>query len=120
MDWNEGNWNGELLGALRALLHLRRKHKALSRGDDQLVALGADLIARLRRHGDEWAVVVVNRGAADAIVPPGVFDGSAFGLPAQRQWTSSDGMPVENGLILEGVALPAMSAAIYLSGGAVA
>ena len=120
MEWDESRWNGDLFTGLKDLLRLRRTNRALQGGDDTVVALAADVVARLRRHGDEWALVVANRGADPARLPPDLFDGTPFGESGRRAWTSADGAPIEQGQILESITLPPLSAAIYLSAGPVA
>jgi hypothetical protein len=84
----------------------------LQRGDDQVMALSPDVVARVRRLGDGRAMVVANRGATEVRVPAGLFEGG--------NWTTSSGQLIEPGQIAEGVAVAPMSAAIYFGKGPVA
>ena len=120
MQWDESRWNGEFLAGLKDLLWLRRNHAVLQSGDDQVVALTPDVVARLRRLGDEWALVVVNRGTDETRLPQGLFDGAPFGESGPRDWCSSTGLSIEPGQILEGLVLAPLSTAIYFSKGPVA
>lgn len=55
--------SGSMLSLHRTLLHLRRKHAALSLGDFRLIAAAGDVLAYERWHGDERIVVALNLGA---------------------------------------------------------
>jgi glycosidase len=112
MEWDESRWNGDLLAGIKDLLWLRRNHPVLQSGDDQVMALSPDVVARVRRLGDERAMVVANRGATEVRVPAGLFEGG--------NWTTSSGQLIEPGQIAEGVAVAPMSAAIYFGKGPVA
>lgn len=120
MEWDESRWNGDLLAGIKDLFWLRRNHPVLQSGDDQVVALSSDVVVRLRRLGDDWALVVANRSEAEVRLPATVFDGTSFGESGDREWTTSAGLPLDLGHIREGVALPPLSAAIYFSKGPVA
>lgn len=112
MEWDESRWNGDLLAGIKDLLWLRRNHPVLQSGDDQVMALSPDVVARVRRLGDGRAMVVANRGATEVRVPAGLFEGG--------NWTTSSGQLIEPGQIAEGVAVAPMSAAIYFGKGPVA
>jgi len=63
MPWDQERWQHDILTAVRGWTSARRDSVALRRGDQEVIALGPDAVAIVRRTADETAVVVVNRGA---------------------------------------------------------
>ena len=63
MPWDEARWNTRILESVRGWTSARAASTALRRGDQEVVALGPDAVAIVRRTADETVVVVVNRGA---------------------------------------------------------
>ncbi|WP_297497554.1 glycoside hydrolase family 13 protein [Thermococcus sp.] len=62
MEWEEGRWDGEVLGVTRELMGLRRKSRALQVGLFRPVYFKGDVIAYERVLGDERVLVAINRG----------------------------------------------------------
>lgn len=65
MPWDEDRWQQDILATVRNWTAARRDSVALRRGEQEVVALGSDAVAIVRRTVDETAVVVVNRGAGE-------------------------------------------------------
>lgn len=63
MPWDESLWDAGILADVRRWTSARAASVALRRGEQEVVALGADAVAVIRRSPEETAVVAVNRGA---------------------------------------------------------
>lgn len=72
MPWDETRWNGRILATVTGWTAARTASEALRRGEQEVVALGRDAVAVIRRTSAETSVVVVNRGVDDV-----VWDGPA-------------------------------------------
>ena len=70
MVWDEERWNTELLSGIRDWTQRRAGSVALRRGEQDVVAIGADAVAVVRPSPAETVAVVVNRGA-DSVTWPG-------------------------------------------------
>ena len=62
MPWDESAWDSRILDSVRGWTAARRASTALRRGDQEVLALGPDAVAIIRRADAGVAAVVVNRG----------------------------------------------------------
>lgn len=61
-NWDEATWNTELRDAIKAMIKLRKKHRALRDGEFKVLFAEGMTVAYARRRDDEHAVVVLNAG----------------------------------------------------------
>jgi len=93
MQWDEEQWDHELLDGYRALLAVRRSSRALQRGGLRWVHVGPDTVVFLREAIDDVALVQISRAAHDPVVLPCRELGmrTANALYGQHQLVPHDG-----------------------------
>jgi glycosidase len=68
MPWDEAAWELGLFGFLRDFVALRKGTPALRRGNQHVMAIGADAVIVTRSLGDERVELVVNRGEESVLL----------------------------------------------------
>lgn len=69
MPWDAAAWDQRLLGTVRRLAHLRRRHPALARGRYRTLVADGDAFAFARLHEGEAVVCVLHRRGGPVAVP---------------------------------------------------
>lgn len=103
--WDPARWRQELLGPLRRLAHLRRRHPALAMGGYRTLLAEGDALAFVRElDGDAVLTVIHRRGGGLRL------DSHALGLP--QRWTD-----VLSGEVLEAAADGTLEVLLPAAGG---
>ncbi len=94
---------GSILSLYRALIALRRAHRALSIGAFRLRAVDDDVLVYERSHGDERLVVTLNFSAHDRALPDALAGASVLTSTHGDRSGVRDGTPLraDEGLVLK-------------------
>lgn len=84
MDWNEKNWDKELLEYYKSLILIRKKSEALRRGTFSWIDTEDDIIAFERKTDKERAIVIINNNDNEEIFTLNVGQDNVFDAIAQE------------------------------------
>ena len=96
MDWNETNWDKELLKYYKSLILIRKQSEALRRGTFSWIDTKDSIIAFERKTDNERAIVIINNHESEELFTSNVGPYMVFDAIAQETLQFDNGKLVIN------------------------